>query len=168
MTCWNHNIKRNTSFICYLAILMAIFISGVAETLFQNTICRFNDKTSTYLHPTSGSYTSIDLYIYLWSFGEFFLILHGGDYFHTISETTRPDQPDRAPRWYFHKADCLNSNVYWLSDFTVKSDEDFCQYFVKWLLKDIPQICSYCTKLKKTWFADQGKDEISERKIHCL
>ena len=83
----------------------------VIETFMTiNNICLFNDDTPTYLHPATGSFTSVDLTMcspslfmdFTWRVGE---DLHGSDHFPIILESHYHPQDDRPPKWQFHKAD---------------------------------------------------------------
>ena len=76
----------------------------------KSNICLFNDDTPTYLHPATGSLTSIDLTMcspslfmnFTWRVGE---DLHGSDHFPIILKSHYHPPDDRPPKWQFHKAD---------------------------------------------------------------
>ena len=76
-----------------------------------SNICLFNDNTPTYLHPATGSFTSIYLTMcspslfmdFTWRVEE---DLHGSDHFPIILiESHYHPTGDRPPKWQFHKAD---------------------------------------------------------------
>ncbi|KAL5008969.1 hypothetical protein ScPMuIL_014550, partial [Solemya velum] len=116
----------------------------IEDFISKHNLCLFNNKTSTYLHPASGSYTSIDLSIcdpsvfldFTWRVDD---DLHGSDHFPIILDTTGPNQPDRAPRWNLPKADWTkfqNLCEDRLSHFTVKDDQDPIEIFTS-ILHDV-------------------------------
>ena len=83
----------------------------VMETFMtRSNKCLFNDDTPTYLHPATGSITSIDLTMcsptlfmdFSWRVED---DLHGSDHFPIILESHYHPQDDRPPKWQFHKAD---------------------------------------------------------------
>ena len=81
----------------------------VEEFLVDNNLCLFNDDTPTYLHPATGSLTSIDLTL---SSPNTFLDFNwqveedqwGSDHYPIILQNQFYSPEDRQPRWQFHKA----------------------------------------------------------------
>ena len=75
----------------------------------KSNICLFNDDTPTYLHPATGSLTSIDLTMcspslfmdFTWGVEE---DLHISDHFPIIFESHYHPPDYRPPTWQFHKA----------------------------------------------------------------
>ena len=81
----------------------------VEEFLVDNNLCLFNDDTPTYLHPATGSLTSIDLTL---SSPNIFLDFNwqveeeqwGSDHYPVILHNQFYSPEVRQPRWQFHKA----------------------------------------------------------------
>ena len=82
----------------------------VRETFMtRNNICLFNDDTPTYLHPATGSFTSIDLTMcspshfmgFTWRVEE---NLHGSAHFPIILQSHYHPPDDRPPKCQFHNA----------------------------------------------------------------
>ena len=76
----------------------------------QNDLSLFNDGSNTYLHPATGTYSSIDLTItdptllndFQWSVhGD----MCGSDHFPIVIQPTLPLPEEHNPRWKFSKAD---------------------------------------------------------------
>ena len=105
----------------FWAILMDIISFGVRTTLMikgriienfinKNNLCLYNNKTPTYLHPATGTYTSLDLSIcyptllldYEWK-------VHddpcGSDHFPIFLNNIAPQLEEPITRWKLTKAD---------------------------------------------------------------
>ena len=81
---------------------------NVQNFILNNSLCLWNDKSPTYLHPGSGSFTSIDLSIchpslfldYQWFPHE---TTCGSDHFPLILQVCISVVAERAPRWQLHR-----------------------------------------------------------------
>ena len=82
----------------------------IVDFLSVNNLCLLNDKSHTYLHPASGTYTSLDLSIcsptifmdFEWKVGD---DLHGSDHFPIFLQNVGPPVLERVSRWKLRKAD---------------------------------------------------------------
>ncbi len=76
----------------------------------HNDLCIYNDDSSTYLHPATGTYSSLDLSLADSTlFNEFDWSVHndlcGSDHFPTILSEIYPTDSPSYTRWNFSKAD---------------------------------------------------------------
>lgn len=144
--------------------------------LMQNNLCLLNNKSITYLHPATGTLSSLDLAFcdptifmdYMWSVHD---DLCGSDHYPTIITKLVNKQTDDHKRWRLNKADwdvfqemCysdLNQNV------LVESDNPF-ESFTSTLLeiasKTIPKTCGKIKTTQKPWFNEECKAAIKNRK----
>ena len=141
----------------------------------KSNICLFNDYTSTYLHPATGSLTSIDLtncspslfMDFTWRVEE---DLHGSDHFPIISKSHYHPPDDRPPKWQFHKADWTLFKDLCLEAFP-QDDldgglqlETFFDKLCEISNETIPKSNPNPKKAQKPWFSDECKEAILERK----
>ena len=82
----------------------------VEHLLESSDICLLNDKSPTYFHPASGSFTSIDLSLCSASvFLDFTWQVHsdqcGSDHFPILIDIVKSMPKDNVPRWNLKKAD---------------------------------------------------------------
>jgi hypothetical protein len=80
------------------------------DIIADNNLCLFNDDSHTYLHPTTGNYSTLDLSLCSPSLiDEFSWSIHsdlsGSDHFPTILKTVSACTDPPASRWKFSKAD---------------------------------------------------------------
>ena len=76
----------------------------------EHDLCLLNDKTYTYLHPATGSYSSLDLALcspeialdFTWKVDD---DLHESDHFPILVSEVGPSIQQRPERWKLHKAD---------------------------------------------------------------
>ena len=81
----------------------------IEEFITKQDLVLFNDKSSTYLHPASGSYSSLDLSIcspgifpeFNWKVLD---DLHGSDHFPIQVSEVGPSVQQRPQRWKLHNA----------------------------------------------------------------
>jgi len=144
--------------------------------ILKNNLCLFNDRTPTYLHPASGTFTSIDLSIssptvfmdFSWEVEE---DLCGSDHFPIILNIIAPVSNKKSTKWQLHRADwvsyttmCeaqLNSNNY---DETLDPVEYLTSTITTIANKCIPKSTTNSLIKRKPWFNDQCKAAITERK----
>ena len=82
----------------------------IEDFIARHNLCMFNDKSHTYLHPATGSYTSLDLTLchpsllldFSWKVGEDDC---GSDHFPIFLSHNGPPEKQRVRRWKLHKAD---------------------------------------------------------------
>lgn len=79
----------------------------IEQLLSATDLCLWNNKEPTYVHPASGSRTSIDLTMcspalfqdFTWKIGESTL---GSDHYPIFIDTITPLSPDNISRWQFY------------------------------------------------------------------
>jgi hypothetical protein len=147
----------------------------IEDCLIKNNLCLLNDKSHTYLHPATGTFSSLDLSICSPSlYLDYQLSVHddlcGSDHFPTILTNDWTSDSEPISRWKFSKADwSLFSNLcntrFKPGDF--ENIEDPIDKFSSMLL----QIAEECipktsTNLKRNnpWFNDDCKKSIKERR----
>ena len=135
-----------------------------------------NDKSSTYLHPTTGSYSSLDLTIcsprifpdFNW---KVFDDLHGSDHFPIQVSEVGPSVQQRPQRWKLHKANWERFRIQCEQSIHPNAFED-CEYpaelFTSLLYSaaenSIPRTSTNAKHPNKPWFNDDCKKAIAERK----
>ena len=77
----------------------------------SSNICLLNDQSPTYFHPTSGSFTSIDLSLCSASVSlDFTWLVHsdqcGSDHFPILIDIVKSMPKDNVPHWNLKKTDC--------------------------------------------------------------
>ena len=137
------------------------------EDLFSEMdLCILNDSSSTYIHPTTGSISALDLSIcgpslvldYEWNIHE---DLCGSDHFPVIVTSNAVEEEATPNRWNFKKADWLSFQAQCSSELTeeaVMSAEEPASQFTDLLIqaadKSIPKT-RFSKKLPKVpWFND--------------
>ena len=81
------------------------------DFFFKHDLCILNIKSQTFLHPDTGSYSSLDLSIcspdicvdFKWKGEDDF---HGSDHFPVIITETEPFVQGFPKQWKLHKANC--------------------------------------------------------------
>ncbi len=147
------------------------------ETLIASkNLCLWNDNSPTYIHPATGSQTSIDLSLcspgllldFDWRVEE---DLHGSDHFPIILESNHPTPDERTPTWNFHRADwnlfsSLCESKIKAETFETVDDpvSAFTQALHSIADQSIPKTSGKPKKLSKPWFDSSCKDAIRERK----
>ena len=145
------------------------------DFLTNNNVSLMNDKSFTYLHPATGSYSSIDLSFcspslfldFDWKVGD---DLCGSDHFPIFVETAHPTDPP-GHRWNLGKADWTLFQS--LCEENIKldkfyDDDDPIATFTN-ILQDvteqsIPKTTTVPKHIKKPWFNDEVKEAIRDRK----
>ena len=147
------------------------------EDLFSEMdLCILNDGSSTYIHPATGSTSTLDLSIcgpslvldYEWNIHE---DLCGSDHFPVILTNSAVEEEAAPNRWNFEKTDWLSFQAQCSSELmeeAVMSAEDPARQFTHLLIqaagKAIPKT-RFLKKLPKVpWFNDSCKKAIKERK----
>ena len=143
-----------------------------------NDLCLMNDKSYTYLHPATGTFSSLDLSLchpsllldFDWSVCE---DQHGSDHFPIVIESVIASAEDHNPKWKLNKAyweqfHLLCNNFLDIENFDNSTDlvADFTSS-----LTDISNTCipktSTNPKKSNPWYNDDCKNAIRQRK-HAL
>ena len=146
----------------------------------DNDLCLWNDGSPTYIHPATGSFSTIDLSICSPSlFIDFNWGVHddlcGSDHFPTFLRPNGRATPARIPRWNFKKADwpefrrkCeleLNLNIF--QNFTGNRNEIFTSTLHSISEATIPKTSALPRKLHKPWWNDEC-DEVYKKRRKAL
>ena len=140
-----------------------------------NDLCLMNDKSHTYLHPATGTFSSLDLSLCHPS-----LILdfdwyvcddqHGSDHFPVVIEDINPSTEDHNPKWKLNKANweqfhLLCEQDLSMDNFNNSSDlvTDFTSSLMKISDKCIPKT-STNPKKSNPWYNNDCKNAVRQRK----
>ena len=140
-----------------------------------NDLCLMNDKSHTYLHPATGTFSSLDLSLCHPS-----LILdfdwyvcddqHGSDHFPVVIEGINPSTEDHNPKWKLNKANweqfhLLCEQDLSMDNFNNSSDlvTDFTSSLMKISDKCIPKT-STNPKKSNPWYNNDCKNAVKQRK----
>lgn len=148
----------------------------VEDFLNHNNLVVLNSKTTTYMHPATGTRTAIDLTIVDQSLAlDFNWNVHddlcGSDHFPIIITNSKPLPPNTVPKWKLHKADwstfqemCsqhLNTNNFKPNHDPVAS---FTTVLVGIAEKTVPKTKPNLNCVKKPWFNDSCRLALCMRK----
>lgn len=148
----------------------------VETFLIQSNLCLLNNKSATYLHPATGTLSSLDLafcdsslYLnYTWSV---YTDLCGSDHYPTIIAKPAAEAVDDCKRWQLARADwglfedhcsrklnlaALNTSVNLFNQFT--------STLINIAEKTIPKTCGKLKMRQKPWFNEDCKSAIRSRK----
>ena len=135
-----------------------------------------NDKSSTYLHPATGSYSSLDLTIcspeifpdFNWKVVD---DLHGSDHFPIQVSEVGPSVQQRPQRWKLHKANWEQFRVHCEQAIHPNAFEDcenpaelFTSLVYSAAKKSIPRTSTNPKHPNKPWFNNECKQAIEERR----
>ena len=141
----------------------------------NNDICLMNDKSNTYMHDPTGSFSSIDL---SFCHPSLFLDLnwsvckdqHHSDHFPIIIKSNTSTVEDHYPKWKLNKANwevfkSLCTDTITLESFKDSSDplSDFTSSLIDISSKCIPKTSTNPTK-SNPWYNDECKEAIKTRK----
>ena len=141
----------------------------------KNNLCLFNDNKPTYLHPATGTYTSLDLSIcyptllldYEWKVHD---DLCGSDHFPIFLNNIAPGVEEPSEKWKLNKADWPSFKALCESEIneTILKAKDpidnFTTILYKIAEKTIPKTSTETKKKKKPWFNDDCKTSIQKRR----
>ena len=148
----------------------------IIETFIEaNDLCLMNDKSHTYLHPATGTFSSLDLSLCHPS-----LILdfdwyvcddqHGSDHFPVVIESINPSLEDHNPKWKLNKANweqfhLLCEQDLSMDNFNNSSDlvTDFTSSLMKISDECIPKT-STSPKKSNPWYNNDCKNAVRQRK----
>ena len=145
------------------------------DLILKNDLILLNDKSHTYFHSASGTFTSIDLTLcspslfldFSWKVGP---DPCGSDHFPLLLENDGPPSLERVQRWKLAKANwdqfqhlCSTH----LHQSAIADADDPLSLFTS-ILKDIaeetiPKTLAVPKRFNKPWFSDICKDAIKER-----
>ena len=141
----------------------------------KNNLCLFNDNKPTYLHPATGTYTSLDLSIcyptllldYEWKVHD---DLCGSDHFPIFLNNIAPGVEEPSEKWKLNKADWPSFKALCESEIneTILKAKDpidnFTTILYKIAEKTIPKMSTKTKKKKRPWFNDDCKTYIQKRR----
>ena len=141
----------------------------------NNDICLMNDKSNTYMHHPTGSFSSIDLSLchpslfldFSWSVCK---DQHHSDHFPIVIQSNTSTVEDHNPKWKLNKANwevfqSLCTDTITLESFKDSSDplSDFTSSLIDISSKCIPKTSTNPTK-SNPWYNDECKEAIKTRK----
>ena len=145
------------------------------DTINRNNLLLYNNKSYTYLHPGTGTYSAIDLTLadasifwdYSWKVHDEKCV---SDHFPIILENSGPELDDKILWWNLRRAkrdEFKNSCILKLKSDANDTVEDNITYFSNTLIsiaeESIPKTSSN-KKHNKSWFNDDCKTAIRSRK----
>ena len=140
-----------------------------------NDLCLMNDKSHTYLHPATGTFSSLDLSLchpsLILDFGWYVCDdQHGSDHFPVVIEGINPTTEDHNPKWKLNKANweqfhLLCEQDLSMDNFNNSSDlvTDFTSSLMKISDKCIPKT-STNPKKSNPWYNNDCKNAVRQRK----
>lgn len=147
----------------------------IEDFIFDNALCLLNDKSPTYLHPATGSYSALDLSIcspdifldFSWNVDE---DLHGSDHFPIIISENGPSVLERPSRWKLYKADwtlfqhlCGESITQEALANLNDPTQDISALIYKAAEEAIPRTSTHPKKRNKPWFDEKCQTAIDDR-----
>ena len=141
----------------------------------SSDICLLNDKSPTYFHPASGSFTSIDLSLCSASvFLDFTWQVHsdqcGSDHFPILIDIVKSMPKDNVPRWNLKKADWPKFKLQCSLDINRHNFTDSTEKFPAFLnklndiaTKCVPKSTGQSTGSYKPWFNSECKKAVKAR-----
>ena len=147
----------------------------IKSLLNQHQLCMYNNKSNTYLHPATGTYSAIDLSIcdpslfldYNWKVHD---DTWGSDHFPILLENTADELSKRTPSWNLGKANWDGFKTSCLAQLTPeanKNNEENILYFTKTLLNIAEghiHKSPTSTKYNRPWFNEECKKAVRLRK----
>jgi exonuclease III len=149
---------------------------AVEDFIGRHGLCLLNDKSNTYLHPATGSFSAIDLTLcsptvfmdLQWSVGK---DQCGSDHFPIFVEVNSPDIENKNPKWLLHKADWTRFQE--LSAVTINREvfengsdliSSFATSLTEVALETIPKSSTNSKHVHKPWFNEECKAAVRQRK----
>jgi len=146
----------------------------------RQDLCILNDRSFTYLHPATGSFTSIDLSICSPSL---FMDLNwevgkdqcGSDHFPIFIHTNPPAEPERPPKWLLHKADWSAFQTLCAQEINRETFKElnnpldlFSACLIDIASETVPKSSTTSKHIHKPWFTNDCKKAVKERKNALL
>ncbi|MES9951106.1 MAG: reverse transcriptase domain-containing protein [Candidatus Thiodiazotropha sp.] len=147
----------------------------IEEFIGKNDICLMNDTSSTYIHPATGNFSSLDLSLchpsllldFEWSVCD---DQHGSDHFPVLIESVNTSEEDHNLKWKLNKAnwelfDSLCTQNLSIENFDKSLDvaADFTSSLIEISDKCIPKTSTIKSK-SRPWYNDDCKEAIRQRK----
>jgi hypothetical protein len=148
----------------------------IEDLLAKSGMCLLNNKSATYLHPATGTYSSIDLSIcdpslFLDFNWQVYDDLCGSDHFPILLQSAVAAPDAGVSRWKLNKAKlddfhdlCSSTLVYEDISSTENPLETFTELLLAAATQAIPKSGKGSSIVRKVWFSDECKDAICERK----
>jgi ribonuclease HI len=148
----------------------------IEDFITRQDLCVLNKKdTHTYLHPSSGSFSSIDLSICSPSL---FLDLDwavaedqcGSDHFPIFINSITQVAAEKPPQWRLHKADWASFHSLCAQEINLNSFENhdtmekFTAHLIKIASQTIPKSSTIPKNLRKPWFTTGCRTAVGERR----
>ena len=148
----------------------------IEDFIEKHELCILNNtKCFTYLHPASGSFSSIDL-----SFCSPSLFMDfswdvaqdqcGSDHFPIFINTHKPTGCEKPPKWQLHKANWTEFNLLCRNEININmfEEDNTIEHFTSTLMdiasKTIPKSSTIPKKIHKPWFSSDCEKAVKERK----
>ena len=147
----------------------------IENLILRHNLCLYNDKTPTYLHPATGTQTSIDLSLshpqiftdYIWTVID---DLYGSDHHPIRLNLNLASSPSNVPRWNLAKADWAKFNHLCNQQITMNKFINVTEK-VSMFTKIMTNIANDCipkslnrSKQKCVWFNNDCRQAVSQRK----
>ena len=148
----------------------------VEDFIARHGLCVFNDKSSTYLHPATGSFSAIDLSLcsptifmdFQWEVSH---DQHGSDHFPIFIKSLAPQVADKSPNWKLHKADWTKFRELCALNITRETFQDkgdlvssLTACLTEAANLTIPKSSANSRHINKPWFTEECKDAVRQRK----
>ena len=148
----------------------------VEDFVASKNLCILNSKMPTYLHPATGSKTSIDLTIthpslvmdFTWCVHD---DLSGSDHFPVLLRTTKPLPQQTLVRWKVHKGDWCAFQELCKEELAVgcipPSQNDiagFTDQLISIAERTVPKTNPNPARVRKPWFNDVCREAVTSRK----
>ena len=148
----------------------------VEDFIGRHGLCLLNDKSNTYLHPASGSFSAIDLTLcsptvlmdFEWSVGK---DQCGSDHFPIFVNIRSPDIQNPNPKWLLHKADWSRFQDLCAENINreiLENGSDLISSFATSLtevaMETIPKSSTNSKHVHKPWFNEECKAAVRQRK----
>ena len=149
---------------------------NIEEFITKHDLVLMNNRSSTYLHPDTGSYSSLDLTIcspgifsdFTWKVCD---DLHGSDHFPIQVSEVGPSVQQRPQRWKLHKANWEQFRIHCEQTIHPSAFEDcenpaelFTSLLYSAAEKSVPRTSTNPKHPNKPWYNDDCKKAIEERK----
>jgi ribonuclease HI len=148
----------------------------IQNLLLNGSLCLMNGKQHTYIHPATGTTSSLDLSfcdpsLYLDFTWTVYDDLCGSDHFPVILSDVAAQPPDNIQRYKLHSADWVKFAELCIAELQVEhvlQADDPVEYFTCTLLaiadQTIPKTTPQPKIIHKPWFTDDCKEAVNGRK----
>ena len=148
----------------------------VEDLMAATNLCIINDKTPTYIHPATGSKTSIDLTMvdpslvldFSWSVYD---DLSGSDYSPIIMKSSKTLPQQTLQRWKIQKGDWTSFQELCKDELAIGSMSPiqnhiagFTNQLISVVERTVPKSNPNTTRIRKPWFDDACREAVANRK----